>query len=430
MNNNLSKLLTFIEPKILDIEENRVENASLKKVSETMQELVEIGESYSELLDFYDQEFIFKAIKIGNSNADELINRYKTSKYLLKGKNQNLQELPQFKEALNYMSQLYQYLYGLNEKIKLDYEEKNNNLQIQELLNKYYNILNRQNIFIKDVDEFLMFLDLNKLDISTRLDILIYINKCNIKNYITTNDIKIDENINLSNLTKLLEDNKALLNKKFDNAIENIKLDTYLRDNILEINDAINNRKAYLVDKIKNLYDMKLYSDTSFYYNEFKELENIELEIDKQRHSTKKLYFLFKNDKSLVRAYLDKANLKYKSCVLKNLIDLETETTLYLPKKCYNGIYIYLEEDFVVKTIFTFIDDYILVLGVLDKGEILDEFIIKNQYLLNELKINKEIITKNLDERNLILENIRLEDLVLSIDLDTLDMKVEDRNGR
>ena len=430
MNNNLQKLLEVIEPKIHDIEENRIETSSLKKVNETMQELVEYGDNYNGILDFYDQEFIMKAIKIGNSNSDELIDRYNVAKYLLKNKSQDLQDMPQFRESIDFMNQLYQYLDGLNEKIKIDYESKLQRLKIQELLNKYYNILNKENIFIRDIDEFLTFLDANNLDINTRLDILIYLNKCNIKNYITTNDIKINNNINLSNITNLLDKNKELINKKCNIENDNYNLDDYLKDNLNNIENAIEDRKAYLINKINNLYEFKLYSDTSPYYNEFMKLSNIEKEINKQKNSTRKLYFLFKNDKSLVRDYLDKTNIKYQSCIRKNLIDLETINALYLPKLCYNDICIYLKDDFVVKTIFTFIDDYILVLGILDKGEMLEAFLKKNEYLLENIINNKDKINKNMNERDLILKDIKLEDLVLSIDLDTLDIDMEDKNGR
>ena len=102
--NSLKELLAVVEPKIRNIEENRVESTSLRSVHETMEELIEIGQnSYKEILDFYDQDFILKAIKIGNSNADMLIEKYKVSKYLLKSDNAKLQELPQFKESISYM---------------------------------------------------------------------------------------------------------------------------------------------------------------------------------------------------------------------------------------------------------------------------------------------------------------------------------------
>ena len=429
MNNNLKELLEVIRPKIQNIDENRVECEALKKVADTMQELVERGSSYKEIFDFYEQEFIFKAIKIGNSNADELIERYLGAKYLLSNDNETLHEMPQFKEAEKFMGELYEYLCGLNENIILDYETKSENLKVQEIFNKYYGILNKEEIFVKDIDGFIEFLDLNELEPEQKLDILVYINKCNIKKYITTNDIEIGKNLSLSSVRKILYDNKELIGQSFNSGQENYELDKYLKDNFSQIEDALSMRKIYLINKISGLYKNKLYSDIVNYHDEFKKIKIIEKELEKQKVCTRQLYFLFKNNKSLVGDYLDKTNLKYKSCVLKNLIDLETINTLYLPTIIHNNIGIYLKEDFVVKTIYTFVDDFILVLGVLDKGENLNEFIKKNEYLINEA-INNDVIKKDLEERDNILKNIRLEDLVLSIDLDTLDINMEDKNGR
>ena len=111
--NSLLKLLADVEPKIQDIEENRIEVKALKDVLTTLNELVNGGNmSYDEILDFYDQDFIFKAIKIGNVDSDTLINKYKSSKYLLKNKDSKIKELPQYKESMNYIDSLYQYLYG------------------------------------------------------------------------------------------------------------------------------------------------------------------------------------------------------------------------------------------------------------------------------------------------------------------------------
>lgn len=425
--NSLTKLLAVVEPKIQNIEDNRIECSSLKKVQETMSELIELGKiSYQDIFNFYDQDFIYKAIKVGNDNSDLLIKKYESSKYLLENKNDDLKELPQFKEAIVYMEQLYQYLYGLNEKIKLDYENKQESLKIQELQNKYYNILKKDNIFVKDIDEFLTFIDLNKLDIIDRLNILIQINKSNIKNYVKTDNILIGNGIYLSDISDLLENNKELTEEQYINDDQDLDLNQ-ISD---KFEERIRNKKIYLINKIKELYDDKAYNEIIDYYKEVKKIIDIENEFRKQKNSLNKLIFLFKNDKSLVRDYLDKTNPKYKSCILKNLLDLETNNSLTLPKMCYNNQYIYVKDEFVVKTIYTYIDNYILVLGVLDKKEKLDDFIKRNKYLLDEILSHKEQINYSDQERNIILKDIKLDDLVISIDLDTLDVKVEEENGR
>ena len=428
-NNSLTELLASIKPKILNIDEHRMECISLKSVRDTMMELVELGtKSYKEILNFYDQDFILKAIKIGNSNSDMLIDKYESSKYLLR--NDNLQELPQFKESLNFMEQLEQYLYGLNEKIRLDYDTKSENLEIEELLSKYYNLLNKDNIFIRDIDEFLAFLDLNNLDVNDRLNILITVNKANIKNYVTTNDIDIGNNINLSKIFNILNKNKDLINKDYDKFNQDIELDEFLENNKDKLDECLQDRKIYIVNQINELYKIKKYNDIINLYKEYEKIEKLEKEILKQKEGSKKLIFLFKNGKSLVRDYLDKTSTKYKSCVLKNLLDLETNTNLSLPKLYHNDYYLYVKDDFVVKTVYTYINDYILVLGVLDKKEKLEDFVKRNEYLINEVIHNKDALVYDDTERNLILKDINKEDLVVSIDLDTLDVKVEEENGR
>ena len=425
--NSLKELLTLVKPKIRSIEEHRIECSSLKSVFETIQELVELGEkSYKEILSFYDQEFILRAIKIGNSNAKKLIEKYESSKYLLQSDDDKLAELPQVKDSIVFMEQLYKYLSGLYEKIKLDYESKSEKLIVEELLNKYYHLLNKENVFIKDIDEFLEFLDLNELDIRSRLNILIAINKSNIKNYVTTNDIDIGNKVNLSKITKLLNNNKDLITNDYNQEVGNLSLGEYLQNNINDLENSLNLRKIYLINKINELYQNKKYNEIIKLYKEYDEVEKLEIEFDKQNKGSTKIVFLLKNNKSLVRDYLEKTSSKYKGCVLKNLLDLETKGDLDLPKMCYNNQYIYVKDDFVVKTVYTYIDKYILVLGVLDVKEKLDDFIKKNEYLLAEVLDNQDKIKFNEQERNLILKDIKLEDLVLSIDLDTLDVKVEE----
>ena len=186
MNDSLAKLLAYIEPIILNIHDNRIEVKALKSVYDSIKELIELGKnSYLDILEYYDQDFIVKAIKIKSSNVENnWISKYETSKYLLKNQNSNLKDLPQYKEAIQFMETLFTYLCNLYQEISLEYESKNDKLQQQELFNKYYILFRKNNIFITDILEFLTFLDLTKISLEEKLDILIFDNKCNIKNYI------------------------------------------------------------------------------------------------------------------------------------------------------------------------------------------------------------------------------------------------------
>ena len=88
-------------------------------------------------------------------------------------------------------------------------------------------------------------------------------------------------------------------------------------------------------------------------------------------------------------------------------------------------------EEFVVKTVYSYLENgKVLVLGVLDKDEELDDFLLKNKNLFKETFNNIDSINLINDERDLLLKNIKLEDLVLNIDLETLDVKMEEEDAR
>lgn len=432
--NSLTKLLEEVEPRIQNIEENRIELKALGDVRRTIQELMDLSRnnSYEEILNFYDQEFIYRAIKIKNDKSKELIDKYHSSKYLLQNKNPDLKGFPQYQEALNYMNFLYEYLLGLSKDINLDFKRKSQNLEIQELLNKYYYILNQNEIFVKNIDEFLTFIKLCDVSLQDKLNIYIKINKANLKQYTKSIKIKLNENIELEDVVELLNKNKEMLQQEyFFNEDLKKKLSEYLEE-LSEIKEeSLKNRKVYLIHKIKDYYDAKKYIEITEFYQEFLKLNELEQEFEKQKKIPRELLFVFKNDKSLVREFLNQTEPKYKNCVLKNLLDIETENILSIPKKKYANIFLYQKDEFVVKTVYTYLEKgKVLILGVLDKGEKLEDFLLKNDVLYKEIFNSIDTIDLINDERDLLLKNIKLEDLMLNIDLETLDIKMEEKNAK
>ena len=428
MNDSLAKLLAYIEPIILNIHDNRIEVKALKSVYDSIKELIELGKnSYLDILEYYDQDFIVKAIKIKSSNVENnWISKYETSKYLLKNQNSNLKDLPQYKEAIQFMETLFTYLCNLYQEISLEYESKNDKLQQQELFNKYYILFRKNNIFITDILEFL-----TKISLEEKLDILIFVNKCNIKNYITTNDIMLTNDIKLSDITNLLNSNQQFFQENF---LDNLNLENF---DLKDLNEnSISLRKSYLINKIKTLYDNQKYEEIIDYYLQFKKLVRYELELIKQKEVfsdkvDKKLVFLMQDGKSLVRTYLETCDLKYRSCILKNLLDLEQKTDIKMPSLSYFDVYLYIKDEFVVKTVYTYLENgYILILGVLNVSESLESFLDKNKELLKKTfkNINRKVFDER--ERDLLLQNIKTEDLIPLIDLNTLDIKMEDKDAR
>ena len=330
--NSLSKLLQEIEPKVHNIEDNRIEVKALRDVFNTMQELIELSKtSYNEIFHFYDQDFIIRAIKIGNQNYNELIRQYESAKYLLESNNSNLKELPQYKEALDYIDYLYQYLSGLYEKINLDFTKKKEDLEIKELLNKYYRILLKKNTFIEDIDEFITFIEFCNMDDADKLNIYRYVYKLNIKQYTKSMNIKLDDKITLTDVENLLKRYKELYQNNY--LKEDIKLDDYLLNNYLIEESYFENRKIYLYNIINEYYETKKYIEITDYYKEFNKIIELQQEFKKQKVVPKELLFIMDNDESLVRKFIDNTEIKYKNCILKNLLDIENENVLTIPKK-------------------------------------------------------------------------------------------------
>ena len=431
MNNSLAKLLACIEPKITNIGENRVELKSLNEVLKTMTELVELSKtSYLEILDYYDQDFIIRCLRLYNEETD-IISKYKTSKYLLENQDNNMKDMPQYQEALRFMEFLINYLNELWLKIKDEYNSKSESLKIQELFNKYYLILKNENVFINDVDEFLDFLNNLDLSLEDRFQILLYVNKCNIKNYsIDDNEDMFVNDINFTDVKSLLEENSYLINKDYDfNFIE----EDIIKDNKIDY-DFIDRKKKYLLNKISKLFKTFEYDEITKYYKEYKSLIDYLDEFKKQELSfklDKKLVFVMNKDKSLVREYIENCNPIYQGPIFKNLLDIEKDNEYKIPDYCYNGNYIYIKPEFVVKTIYTYLENgLVLILGVIDKKINLKTYLYKNRDILGEVLREKDKINIDNHERDLLLKDLTIDDLVMTIDLNTLDIKMEDKNAR
>lgn len=278
MDSSLTKLLNYVEPQIINIQDERHEEKSLKRVYESLKEIVDTQEkTYLNILEYYDQDFIMRTIKI--SSDLNMINNYKSSVYLLTNNNPEIKGLPQYKDSLLYMNNLFSYLESFYKKVTVEYEDKKANLEKLELFNKYYILLKKDNIFIDNALEFVNFLNLCDISNIVKLDILVLVNKCNIKNYIRNNDIYITEDIMLSNITNLLDNNKDLIDEKL---LINEMLDI---DDLIIKNDInnLNKQKKYIINKINKLYLDNNYEEIINYYLDYQKISKyLEKELNKE----------------------------------------------------------------------------------------------------------------------------------------------------
>ena len=427
MNDSLKKLLTYIEPKILNIQDKRVEILSLGDSYKTLKEIVDLGQnSYRDILEFYDQDFIIRCIKISNDNYINNLDLYKSSKYLLRKNDSNLLELPQYKQAISYMERLFTYLIDLYHQTKLDYDNLKEELEKLEILNKYYLLFTKENFFVDDIEEYLLFMQLVDIPEIDKLNLLILVSKFNVKTYTLTNDVIIAPDIYLSDIKSILQNNQEKLDNNLVND-NNLELDNKIL--FLESGEkSLIEKEKNLITKINDLYKQKEYNRISKYYNSYLEIEDYLNEFEKQKvkysdNYYKNIIFTKKEDKLLIDDYLTKCSTKYKSCIYKNLLDIETNKELVLPDYKYKDYYFYLKKEFIVKTIYMFLDNgNVLIIGVIDKNADLEKYLEDNfEYIKKTLKLVSKY-ANNL-ERDIFLKNIKVEDLVLTIDLDTLDME-------
>lgn len=423
MNDSLVKLLAYIEPKILDIQDKRKELLDLESSYKVLKEIIDLGEnSYHDIINFYDQNFILNCIKTSNDTYLNNLDLYKSSKYLLKSNNQDLLELPQYKEAINYIEKLFTYLIELYNLTKKKYEDLKEKLEQLEILNKYYLIFSKNNIEINDIDEFLLFLQLVDISLNDKLNVLIQVVKFNVRTYTLTNDILLTCDIYLSNIIDTLEKEKD----KIDNSL----LDSYSFDDKIIFDDENNLilRQKYLITKLSSLYNANNYDELPSCYLLYLEVTDYLKEIEKQKVRYNKTYsknliFVRTEKDLLINNYLRKCLTKYRACVYKNLLDIESSNTYVLPDYKYNNKYFYLKKEFIVKVIYMYLDNgNVLIVGVLDKDGNIEEYISKNMvYIMSTIKNIEKL--KDKKDRDLLLKDIKEEDLVLTIDLDTLDME-------
>ncbi len=423
MNDSLVKLLAYIEPKILDIQDKRKELLDLESSYKVLKEIIDLGEnSYHDIINFYDQNFILNCIKTSNDTYLNNLDLYKSSKYLLKSNNQDLLELPQYKEAINYIEKLFTYLIELYNLTKKKYEDLKEKLEQLEILNKYYLIFSKNNIEINDIDEFLLFLQLVDISLNDKLNVLIQVVKFNVRTYTLTNDILLTCDIYLSNIIDTLEKEKD----KIDNSL----LDSYSFDDKIIFDDENNLilRQKYLITKLSSLYNANNYDELPSCYLLYLEVTDYLKEIEKQKVRYNKTYsknliFVRTEKDLLINNYLRKCLTKYRACVYKNLLDIESSNAYVLPDYKYNDKYFYLKKEFIVKVIYMYLDNgNVLIVGVLDKDRNIEEYISKNMvYIMSTIKNIEKL--KDKKDRDLLLKDIKEEDLVLTIDLDTLDME-------
>lgn len=180
MNEYVSKLLDKLEPLVADLDEKTNELQSKKQKFENVSRLLAYVNGDVNLMGIYaDQDLILDSLDKMNSTVDE----YKASCYLLQSNDENVKQLPQYREANLFILSLINYF-------KMNKSELNSDIQKLEVIcneknieKKYYDLLNKDNPLISDIDEFTKFMNKHVDENSDKINLLLYVINSNLVNY-------------------------------------------------------------------------------------------------------------------------------------------------------------------------------------------------------------------------------------------------------
>ena len=180
MDNSVNKLIGILEPLIADLEERKDHLNERKEELENVSRLLAYTKDNIDMVGVYaDQDLILNHLYKINTDKDE----YKASCYLLKSENENIKNLPQYKEAYNLISDLIEFFKLYKAELIVETQDLEKNCQTKEIEKKYCDILKEKTPFIDDVHEFRGVLDNHSLSNDEKINILIYAIKNNAIKY-------------------------------------------------------------------------------------------------------------------------------------------------------------------------------------------------------------------------------------------------------
>lgn len=180
MSDFIKRLVDILNEGFIDLEET--ENEYGKVHSELLE--------YDKLLDFIncdvkklnkyeDDRLILTAV----GNIDSKKEDYEAACYLIESNDENVLNLPQYRNAKSYLETLINYLKVTRDKISDHASVLEKECNDMKLNKKYYEILNCDKPLVLEVDEFVDLLNKENITDYEKKEILSYIIKSNVDNY-------------------------------------------------------------------------------------------------------------------------------------------------------------------------------------------------------------------------------------------------------
>jgi len=278
----IKKFLSNLEIIISDIDYQKEE---LDKFREQLEDV-------TNFLEYVDDDIK----KIGTHNNQKLIHenlpdldldvdKYQAMVYLVETDNLNIQSMPQYVSAVNYMKELVENFKILKTNL-IDLIEKNNNdYEYKVTAQKYYEIFKNEVFYVEEPKEFVKFLltvDLSEEDVK---NILSYTIKNNVEYYQTSvnKPLEVDRKQELMKIHEIIHLNKNLMSNEYNEFMEKISKQVNLSFNIkdlintdvlekINIDNLILAKNIWLTNKISQNYKSCEFGRVSKYIKEYDEL--------------------------------------------------------------------------------------------------------------------------------------------------------------
>ena len=181
MIDSVKNLVTRLENGFANLDEKEKEYSTIKTKLEQFEKMLDfVGGNAKKLNKYDDQTLIIDAVNKINSNSKE----YEGACYLLDSDDESVMMLPQYRNSRTYLETIINYLKMEKENIYDFVNQLNSDCTRMKLNEKYFKILNQDVPFVEDVEEFLGLLDQEEVTKIDKNQIISYVIKSNVNNYI------------------------------------------------------------------------------------------------------------------------------------------------------------------------------------------------------------------------------------------------------
>jgi len=210
----LKRLLACLETLIVDLDSQREELDRVKEELNNIKDfLAYISNDVKKIGEYVNQNLVHQNLININSEVSE----YEAMVYLIDTDNPNIQKLPQYQNALQYMEKVLRYFETLDSKLTDMYKELNDKCHYKSLAKKYHNLFQNEDVYIDDYNEFVNFFLTLEIDNLDKQKVLSYVIKKNVCYYRTNlhEEIEIDREQDLRKVQEIIYTNKGLLKDEY-----------------------------------------------------------------------------------------------------------------------------------------------------------------------------------------------------------------------